>query len=69
VISPDLGQYLNPLHTDGIRAFILGLRGQGISDAEIDLMARKNPARMLGLKRLAWSPQRLIDDNKHRMQL
>jgi predicted metal-dependent phosphotriesterase family hydrolase len=50
VISPDLGQYVNPLHTDGMRAFILGLRGQGISDAEIDLMARKNPARMLGLK-------------------
>ena len=50
MISPDLGQYVNPLHTDGMSAFILGLRVQGISDAEIDLMARKNPARMLGLK-------------------
>src|SRR2546426_3500245 len=50
LVSSDLGQYLNPLHTDGMRAFILGLRAQGISEAEIDLMARKNPARLLGLK-------------------
>jgi predicted metal-dependent phosphotriesterase family hydrolase len=49
LVSSDLGQYLNPLHTDGMRAFILGLRAQGISEAEIDLMARKNPARLLGL--------------------
>src|SRR5207249_2152831 len=49
LISSDLGQYLNPLHTDGLRAFILGLREQGINDTGIDLMARQNPARLLGL--------------------
>lgn len=50
LISSDLGQYLNPLHTDGMRAFIIGLRQQGISDAGIDLTARKNPARLLALE-------------------
>jgi len=50
LVSSDLGQYLNPLHTDGMRAFIMGLREQGISEAGIDLMARKNPARLLSLE-------------------
>ena len=49
LISSDLGQYLNPLHTDGLRDFITALREQGISEADIDLMARQNPARLLGL--------------------
>jgi len=49
LLSSDLGQYLNPLHTDGIKAFILGLQEQGISEADIDLMTRKNPGRLLGL--------------------
>ena len=49
LISSDLGQYLNPLHTDGLRAFMLALKENGLGEAEIDLMARKNPARLLGL--------------------
>ena len=49
LISSDLGQYLNPLHTDGLRDFITALREQGISEHDIDLMARVNPARLLGL--------------------
>ena len=49
LLSSDLGQEMNPLHTDGLRAFIEGLRGEGISDADIDLMIRRNPARLLGL--------------------
>ena len=49
LISSDLGQYLNPLHTDGLRDFITALREQGISENDIDLMARVNPARLLGL--------------------
>ena len=48
VLASDLGQYLNPLPTDGLKAFILGLRERGFSDEEIDLMCRKNPARLLG---------------------
>ena len=49
LISSDLGQYLNPLHTDGLKAFIDALRDQGISESDIDMMARRNPARLLGL--------------------
>src|SRR6185295_5449731 len=49
LISSDLGQYLNPLHTDGLKAFMTALGEAGVSEREIDLMARKNPARLLGL--------------------
>lgn len=50
LISSDLGQALNPLHPDGLTAFIRGLREQGLSEREIDLIARRNPARLLGLE-------------------
>lgn len=49
VLSSDLGQYLNPIHTDGMTAFILGLREAGIAEKDIDRMCRKNPAALLGL--------------------
>lgn len=50
ILASDLGQYLNPVHTDGIKAFILGLRKAGIPDKDIDFMCRETPARLLGLK-------------------
>jgi hypothetical protein len=50
VISSDLGQPPNPLHTDGLLALYKGLMAQGISAADIDIMSRKNPARLLGLQ-------------------
>ncbi len=50
VISSDLGQPANPLHTDGLLALYKGLMAQGISGADIDVMSRKNPARLLGLQ-------------------
>ena len=49
LLSSDLGQAMSPLHTDGLVAFMDGLRAEGISDADIDLMIRRNPARLLGL--------------------
>ena len=49
LISSDFGQEGNPTHTDGLRAFIRALQGEGLSDEEVDLMARRNPARLLGL--------------------
>ena len=49
-MSSDLGQYLNPIHTDGLKAFILGLREAGLDDQEIDIMCRKNPAKLLDLE-------------------
>jgi hypothetical protein len=49
ILSSDLGQAGNPLHPDGLEAFFRGLRGQGFSAADIDRMAKTNPARLLGL--------------------
>jgi hypothetical protein len=50
VLSSDLGQPPNPLHTDGLLALYKGLMAQGIPAADIDIMSRKNPARLLGLQ-------------------
>ncbi len=49
VLSSDLGQPQNPLHTDGLLALYKGLMDKGIPAADIDLMSRRNPARLLGL--------------------
>jgi hypothetical protein len=46
---PFAGQHFNPTRPDGLKAFMEGLKRAGISDADIDLMSRKNPARLLGL--------------------
>jgi hypothetical protein len=50
ILSSDLGQPGNPLHPDGLAAFFEALRKQGFSQAEIDLMSKTNPARVLGLQ-------------------
>ena len=49
VLSTDLGQTGNPTHPDGYMLLVQGLKQEGISDAEIDRMMRKNAARLLGL--------------------
>lgn len=50
ILSSDLGQAGNPLHPDGLAAFFAALRHEGISQGDIDLMSKTNPARALGLK-------------------
>ena len=50
IISTDLGQYRNTTPADGMKAFVLALLEKGITQDEIDLMAKKNPARLLGLR-------------------
>ncbi len=50
ILSSDLGQYLNPIPTDGIKAFILDLAAAGFSGKEIDLMCRRTPAHLLGME-------------------
>jgi Family of unknown function (DUF6282) len=50
ILSSDLGQPANPVHTEGWKLYLDMLRKAGISDQEIDLMARRNPARLLGLE-------------------
>jgi hypothetical protein len=49
VLSSDLGQYLNPVHTDGLKAFVLGLREAGLNDKQLELLTRKNAAALLGM--------------------
>ena len=40
---------VNPSHPDGLASFFDGLEQEGISSAEIDMMSKTNPARILGL--------------------
>jgi hypothetical protein len=49
ILSSDLGQAGNPLHTAGLEAFFAVLRSQGFSVEEIERMAKVNPAKLLGL--------------------
>ncbi|WP_299354704.1 DUF6282 family protein [Mucilaginibacter sp.] len=49
IIDSDLGQKNNPLHPDGLRTFIAQLKANGLTEHDIDLIARKNPAKLLGL--------------------
>jgi predicted amidohydrolase len=49
IISSDLGQPNNPLHPDGLLEIYRGLVQQGISVKDVDLMAKTNPAKVLGL--------------------
>ena len=49
VMSSDLGQEGNPVHPEGLRAYVRAMRDAGVSDEEIDVMTRRNPARLLGL--------------------
>jgi hypothetical protein len=49
ILSTDLGQPNNPLHPDGMIAFFEAMRKEGISEADIERMAKTNPAQALGL--------------------
>jgi hypothetical protein len=52
ILASDMGQPANPLHPDGLVALFDGLRKEGITQAEINRMAKENPARLLGLELL-----------------
>jgi hypothetical protein len=49
ILSSDLGQPGNPLHPDGLAAFFQALRNAGVSQADLDVMSKTNPAKALGL--------------------
>lgn len=49
VLSTDLGQAENPIHPMGFKVFVMELMRAGLSRDEIDLMARRNPGRMVDL--------------------
>ncbi len=50
ILSSDLGQAANPIHTEGWLQFFGVLEKQGIKAGEIDTMAKKNPESLLGMK-------------------
>ena len=50
IMASDLGQKANALPPEGFAVFIDAMRKKGFTDQELDLMTRKNPALLLGLK-------------------
>ena len=50
ILSTDLGRVGGPLPPDGMAMFLEALRKEGISQADLDIMSKVNPARALGLK-------------------
>ena len=50
MIATDFGQAYNPHPIDGMRQFIKVLLALGVSHSEIDVMARRNPAKLLNLE-------------------
>jgi hypothetical protein len=49
IVSSDLAQPGYPQSPDGFVAYIKALQEQGFTLSEIDQMAKKNPATLLGL--------------------
>ena len=49
IIGTDLGQAHNPLPVEGMRMFMAILLQEGITEEDIELMAKTNPAKLLGL--------------------
>jgi hypothetical protein len=49
IMSTDFGQAASPHPADGMRLFIAEMLRCGVPAGAIDLMARRNPARLLGL--------------------
>ena len=50
ILSSDLGQAGNPLPANGYATYMEALRRKGFTNQELDLMAKQNPARLLGLQ-------------------
>ena len=51
LLGSDLGQWGRALPTDGYKLVIPRLRKAGFTQAEIDLMTKRNPARFIGLEK------------------
>ena len=50
ILSSDLGQWYNPIAPEGFRAALGTLHQAGLSQGELEIMASRNPARILGLE-------------------
>jgi hypothetical protein len=49
ILSSDLGQAGNPIHPEGFANYLDALRRAGVATADLDRMARRNPAQALAL--------------------
>ena len=49
ILSTDFGQVYNPTPVDGLRMFIVSLQQRGVSQTDIDVMTKMNPAKLLDL--------------------
>ncbi|MHB8104476.1 MAG: DUF6282 family protein [Dehalococcoidales bacterium] len=49
IMTTDFGQIDNPPATEGLRAFIQAMLQGGIAEKDIEIMVKKNPARLLNL--------------------
>jgi hypothetical protein len=49
VLAGDFGGTNFPPFFDGWKMYLAALKGAGVTDAELDTMARKNPAKVLGM--------------------
>ncbi|MBL8212430.1 MAG: hypothetical protein JNK87_17070 [Bryobacterales bacterium] len=50
VLTSDFGQKGNPLHPDGMLQVFEGLKRAGVTAAQLEMMAKRNPARLMGLE-------------------
>ena len=50
VLASDFGQAGNPLHPDGLVMAFRALRAEGIPAEAIEIMTKRNPAKLLGLE-------------------
>lgn len=50
ILSTDLGQPGNPTHADGLRMFVERALAAGLTQAQLDIMLKTNPAALLGLQ-------------------
>ena len=48
IISTDLGQWMNPTPVEGMRMAIASMLAEGMSEAEVSLLVKYNPAKILG---------------------
>lgn len=55
IIGTDCGQVTNPLPPDCIALAAKMLRSRGITERELDLMLKENPAKLLSLPPLGWT--------------
>lgn len=49
ILSGDFGQAVNPPQSEAWKQFLDIMRQSGVSNSDLDLMAKKNPAKLLGL--------------------